>query len=81
MRLFRSPLSGHVYAVSRFKDVGDGTVVVVGKTYDVTEDFRGLSLTNELIAALQPFANFACNEPCQCHNCRARDVIARAKAI
>lgn len=26
----------------------------------------------EAKAALEPFAKFACDEPCQCHNCVAR---------
>lgn len=26
--------------------------------------------------ALRPFANYACQPPCNCHNCRARDTIA-----
>lgn len=34
----------------------------------------------ELLEALRPFANYACSPvgTCQCHNCRARDVIAKA---
>jgi hypothetical protein len=34
----------------------------------------------DLVAALRPFAAFACSPPgkCACHNCRARDVIAQA---
>ena len=32
-----------------------------------------------LIAALQPFANFACDLPCDCYNCIARRAIAQAK--
>lgn len=35
----------------------------------------------ELLEALRPFAAFACSPAgeCGCHNCRARDVIAKAK--
>jgi hypothetical protein len=35
---------------------------------------------HDLVAALRPFAAFACSPPgqCNCHNCRARDVIAQA---
>jgi hypothetical protein len=33
---------------------------------------------DELVAALRPFANYACNVPCDCHNCRARAAIAKA---
>lgn len=29
-----------------------------------------------LEAALKPFANFACDEPCQCNNCIARALLA-----
>lgn len=34
----------------------------------------------ELLAALTPFANFACSPPgeCECHNCRARAAIEKA---
>lgn len=34
-------------------------------------------LCDELIAALKPFAKFACDEPCECHNCRARALLAK----
>ena len=38
--------------------------------------------SKDLLEALRPFANYACNEdpndPCACHNCRARDVIRKA---
>jgi hypothetical protein len=33
---------------------------------------------DELLEALRPFANYACDEPCKCHNCQARSVIAKA---
>lgn len=32
----------------------------------------------EMLAALRPFANYACDEPCGCHNCIARAVIKKA---
>jgi hypothetical protein len=34
----------------------------------------------ELLEALGPFANFACDVPCDCHNCQARAAIAKATA-
>jgi hypothetical protein len=35
----------------------------------------------ELMEALEPFANFACDDwhVCECHNCRGKRVIAKAK--
>lgn len=41
---------------------------------------RLIAAAPELMTALRPFANFACSPPgdCMCHNCRARDVIAKA---
>lgn len=37
----------------------------------------------ELLEALEPFAQFACSPPgeCECHNCHARDVIAKARGL
>lgn len=36
----------------------------------------------ELVEALCPFANYACSPvgQCKCHNCRARDVLAKIGA-
>jgi len=31
----------------------------------------------ELREVLKPFALFACDEPCDCHNCRARALLAK----
>lgn len=36
---------------------------------------------DDLLAALRPFANYACGEPCDCHNCRARAAISRASRL
>lgn len=33
-----------------------------------------------LLEALRPFATFACDEPCECNNCKARAAIAKATA-
>lgn len=33
----------------------------------------------ELLAALEPFAKFACDEPNDCFNCRARVAVKKAK--
>ena len=35
---------------------------------------RLLSAAPDLLEALRPFANYACDEPCDCHNCRARRI-------
>lgn len=35
----------------------------------------------ELVAALRPFANYACDVPCDCHNCRARAALTRAMKV
>ena len=43
---------------------------------DHAETVQQLQRDNErLTAALKPFANYACDEPCNCHNCIARDAI------
>jgi hypothetical protein len=34
-----------------------------------------LARVSRLEAALKPFAKFACDEPCDCHNCRAREAL------
>ena len=31
----------------------------------------------ELEAALEPFAKFACDPPCGCHNCKARELLPK----
>lgn len=36
--------------------------------------------TSDLVKALQPFANYACDPPCGCHNCIAREQVIRATA-
>ncbi len=41
-------------------------------------------INGELLGALEPFANYACDlengETCECHNCRARTASAKARA-
>ncbi len=32
-----------------------------------------------LISALEPFSNYACDEPCECHNCKARAALLAAR--
>ena len=32
------------------------------------------------LAACRPFARFACDPPCSCHNCKARTTIASVEA-
>lgn len=31
--------------------------------------------------ALRPFANYACDEPCDCHNCQARSALTKLEAL
>lgn len=33
----------------------------------------------QLAEALEPFAKFACDEPCECNNCKARAALAEAR--
>jgi hypothetical protein len=35
----------------------------------------------KLRASLKPFAAFACDEPCDCHNCKARSVLAETEHL
>lgn len=38
-----------------------------------------MSASWDMYMALEPFANYACDEPCDCHNCIARDALAKAR--
>lgn len=40
---------------------------------------RLIAAAPELLAALEPFAKFACDEPNDCFNCRARRAVNKAK--
>jgi biotin synthase-like enzyme len=43
-------------------------------------EMRRLHEANQaMLEALRPFANYACDEPCSCHNCAARTAIAKAE--
>lgn len=41
-----------------------------------------LAAAKDLLEALRPFANYQCSPPgqCECHNCKARDAVAKAEA-
>jgi hypothetical protein len=39
---------------------------------------RLIAAAPDLLAALRPFANYACDVPCDCNNCAARAAIATA---
>lgn len=61
---------------------------VSGENHYVSAEFarqleRELSSANEQIAALRealkPFANYACEPPCECHNCKARAALAATR--
>lgn len=42
---------------------------------------RAIAAVPDLIDALRPFANVACDEPCECPNCRARAAIEKAEGV
>lgn len=45
-----------------------------------SENRRLRAINAELVAALKPFAQFACDPPCECHNCIARAALTKAGA-
>ena len=54
-----------------------------GETDTVIAEFSNMAppaaaINAELLAALKPFANYACNPRCGCHNCIASAAIAHA---
>ena len=40
---------------------------------------RNNAAADDLMEALEPFANFACDPPNECHNCKALAAIKKAK--
>ncbi len=62
----------------------NGSRIPIGCVYgdpqadDVRKAAAVCAAAPELLEALRPFANFACDEPCDCHNCRARAAIIKA---
>ncbi len=42
-------------------------------------DAHLIAAAPQLLEALRPFANYACDVPCNCHNCRARAAIKAAE--
>lgn len=70
---------GKLYIESHY-----GTLARVAPCGDVfdTEDeanARLMATAPDLLAALKPFAAYACDPPCGCHNCAARAAIDKAE--
>jgi hypothetical protein len=63
-----------VYSVPRYQSV----CTVLGVVGESEANARLIAAAPDLLDALRPFANYACDVPCECHNCRARAAIARA---
>ena len=48
------------------------------KYYDMERLARSLEKrVAALEAGLRPFANYACDPPCECHNCKARALLEK----
>ena len=56
--------SGHKRVRSFEENLANGTLIAAAP---------------DLAAALEPFAKFACDEPCECNNCKARAALAKAR--
>lgn len=48
IRVFYSELSEKFYASSSYKELGNGTVVITGKKYDVTQDIAAAIVKHEV---------------------------------
>lgn len=63
---------------AKFKDMSKNAKEAVENFNDFADDRAILwadSTIKQLVEALKPFANYACEPPCYCHNCKARDII------
>jgi len=61
-------------------DPGEQAQISGGDFAQMCDEMKALKQSNtELLEALQPFANYACDPPCDCHNRIARAAIAKAK--
>jgi len=57
----------------RAKSVANGIMVLVSRI-DKESEFQAQHIAR-LKEALTPFANYACDPPCGCHNCKAKEAL------
>lgn len=65
---------------TRNVEIGNHGFVKVACTQQKDADAiaKKILFLNELIDALKPFAQYACDSECRCNNCIARDVLINA---